>query len=130
MAGMSAIAVSWGQLSAIAAVRWHMFTHSLRTRRGALELFSRVIVSLVIASGGLGGAILLGAGAWYFISQQRPESLTLLLWPVFLFWQMFPLMATALTETIDSSHLLRFPLDRKSTRLNSSHVEISYAVFC
>ncbi len=114
MAGMSAIAVSWGQLSAIAAVRWHMFTHSLRTRRGALELFSRVIVSLVIASGGLGGAILLGAGAWYFISQQRPESLTLLLWPVFLFWQMFPLMATALTETIDSSHLLRFPLSYRA----------------
>src|SRR5438874_9268053 len=24
----------------------------------------------------------------------------------------------------------RSPLDRKSTRLNSSHVEISYAVFC
>src|SRR5215469_18475003 len=26
--------------------------------------------------------------------------------------------------------LLRQPRDRKSTRLNSSHVEISYAVFC
>src|SRR5438874_10739529 len=26
--------------------------------------------------------------------------------------------------------LLRVNLDRKSTRLNSSHVEISYAVFC
>src|SRR5690349_7355568 len=26
--------------------------------------------------------------------------------------------------------LVRHPLDRKSTRLNSSHVEISYAVFC
>src|SRR5690606_42162293 len=25
---------------------------------------------------------------------------------------------------------LIFPLDRKSTRLNSSHVKISYAVFC
>src|SRR5438874_11219152 len=25
---------------------------------------------------------------------------------------------------------LRIPRDRKSTRLNSSHVEISYAVFC
>src|SRR5699024_11759068 len=25
---------------------------------------------------------------------------------------------------------LRFPVDRKSTRLNSSHVSISYAVFC
>src|SRR5690349_22010059 len=27
-------------------------------------------------------------------------------------------------------HQLRVALDRKSTRLNSSHVEISYAVFC
>src|SRR5690349_23333032 len=26
--------------------------------------------------------------------------------------------------------LRRLPVDRKSTRLNSSHVEISYAVFC
>src|SRR5699024_12009310 len=26
--------------------------------------------------------------------------------------------------------VLRFPTDRKSTRLNSSHVSISYAVFC
>src|SRR5690606_40770905 len=26
--------------------------------------------------------------------------------------------------------LLRFKVDRKSTRLNSSHVKISYAVFC
>src|SRR5699024_11325632 len=26
--------------------------------------------------------------------------------------------------------LLSIPLDRKSTRLNSSHVSISYAVFC
>src|SRR2546430_13097880 len=28
------------------------------------------------------------------------------------------------------SNLLRGPLDRKSTRLNSSHSQISYAVFC
>src|SRR5690606_42074650 len=27
-------------------------------------------------------------------------------------------------------HLVDGPLDRKSTRLNSSHVKISYAVFC
>src|SRR5690606_40151906 len=27
-------------------------------------------------------------------------------------------------------HLLESPQDRKSTRLNSSHVKISYAVFC
>ena len=102
---------SRGQLAAIAQVRWHMFAHSLRTARGAAELFSRIVISIVIAAGGLGGAVLLGTGAWYFVSQGKPDGLVLLLWPVFLFWQFFPVMATALSETMDSSHLLRFPLN-------------------
>jgi ABC-2 type transport system permease protein len=36
--------------------------------------------------------------------------LPLLLWPVFLFWQLVPVMASAFTENVDSSNLLRFPL--------------------
>src|SRR5437660_5597788 len=35
-----------------------------------------------------------------------------------------------LWDTPDQAHLSRPYLDRKSTRLNSSHVAISYAVFC
>jgi len=99
-----------GQLAAIARVRWQVFTHSLRSKRGALELFSRIVIGAVITCGGLGGAILLGVSAWYFVAHGKPEALALLLWPVFLFWQLFPVMATALSETIDSSNLLRFPL--------------------
>lgn len=99
-----------GQLAAIASVRWQVFTHSLRSKRGALELFSRVVIGAIITCGGLGGAILLGVSAWYFVAHGKPEALALLLWPVFLFWQMFPVMATALSETIDASNLLRFPL--------------------
>src|SRR5690606_39664806 len=34
------------------------------------------------------------------------------------------------TVTQSASHLGFDPVDRKSTRLNSSHVKISYAVFC
>src|SRR3712207_7278838 len=30
----------------------------------------------------------------------------------------------------DAIHLLKLDVDRKSTRLNSSHANISYAVFC
>src|SRR5438874_3319611 len=33
-------------------------------------------------------------------------------------------------EAADRHRTQRLPQDRKSTRLNSSHVEISYAVFC
>src|SRR5690606_41963071 len=47
----------------------------------------------------------------------------------------FPGRAPILREKLRwLSHLVRAPdgggLDRKSTRLNSSHVKISYAVFC
>jgi ABC-2 type transport system permease protein len=102
------------QLAAIASLRWRLFVNSLRNRRGKAELVSRVIVSLAFTLGGLGGAIGMGGGAWYFVSQGKPEYLALLLWPVFFFWQVFPLMATAFTNNPDSSDLLRFPLSYRS----------------
>src|SRR5690606_41948468 len=38
------------------------------------------------------------------------------------------LVASIDDTTVDDDHLIRLPVDRKSTRLNSSHVKISYAV--
>src|SRR5204863_6704476 len=40
------------------------------------------------------------------------------------------LIAQAFDRVAAATHPLDFEGDRKSTRLNSSHVEISYAVFC
>src|SRR5690606_35262558 len=37
---------------------------------------------------------------------------------------------TLKTASVDTNHAERDKQDRKSTRLNSSHVKISYAVFC
>src|SRR5262245_64346224 len=45
----------------------------------------------------------------------------------------FPALTTGQRATLDSDSLSFFDLmasDRKSTRLNSSHLGISYAVFC
>jgi len=114
MAGMNRSPESRVQLAAIARVRWQLFAHSLRTTKGALELFSRIVLTLVITAGGLGGAVGLGSGAYFFVSEGKPEWLAVLLWPVFLFWQFFPVMASAFTETLDTSNLLRFPLDYRS----------------
>jgi ABC-2 type transport system permease protein len=99
-----------GQFAAIAFVRWRLFVNSLRTIRGRLELVSRGLIFLGFATLGLGGSLAMGAGACYFASHGRAELLALLLWPVFLFWQLFPVMASAFTENVDSSNLLRFPL--------------------
>src|ERR1700716_2719611 len=103
-----------GQLAAIAELRWRIFVNSLRSTRGKMEFASRVIVGLAFAIGGIGGAVGMGGSAWYFVSQGKAEYLALLLWPVFVFWQVFPVMATAFTNNPDSSDLLRFPLSYRS----------------
>jgi ABC-2 type transport system permease protein len=113
------------QLTAIAELRWRMFVNGLRSRRGKMELFSRIIVSAAFILGGLGGFATAIGFSWYFISQDKPEFLAVLLWPVFFFWQVFPIMATAFTNNPDSSDLLRFPLAYRSFFL----IRLAYGLF-
>lgn len=87
-----------------------MFVNGLRTRRGKMELASRVFITLTFAVAGLGGFFGAIGGAWYIVSQGQVEYLAVILWPILLFWQLFPVMATAFTSNPDSSELLRFPL--------------------
>src|SRR6202451_831457 len=68
-----------------------------------LSLFCSVMGAVCCSVG-------VGFSAWYFVASGRVDWLPLLLWPVFLFWQLFPVMASAFTENVDSSNLLRFPL--------------------
>jgi ABC-2 type transport system permease protein len=110
MVGLNISTGTKGQLAAIARVRWEVFVNSLWTTRGTMELVSRIFVALLVGFAGVGGAIGLGFAAWNFVSQGSPQWLALLLWVVFVFWQLFPVMATAFTESTDSSIFLRFPL--------------------
>ena len=114
-----------GQLSAVPWLRWRLFVNALRTSRGVLELISRIIISFAFAVGGLGGGFLMAAMTSVFISEGKPGMLALLFWPIFVFWQFFPLMATALTNNPDSSELLRFPLSYRAYFL----VRMAYGAF-
>lgn len=113
------------QLTAIAWLRWRLFANALRTTRGQVELLSRILISFAFAIGGLGGAALMGAGAFFFLSTGKPEMLAILLWAIFFFWQVFPVMSTAFTDNPDSSDLLRFPLSYASYFL----VRLAYGAF-
>ena len=113
------------QLAAIAELRWRMFLNGLRKRRARLELFARIVVTTVFAVGGLGGFVGAAVGGWYFVSRGQPEFLAIPLWTIFLFWQFFPIMATAFTNNPDSSELLRFPLAYRAFFL----VRLVYGMF-
>jgi ABC-2 type transport system permease protein len=102
------------QFAAIARVRWQLFVNSLRTLRGRLELVSHIFITIGFATGGIGGFVASLGAAWYVISHAKSEWLALILWPIFLFWQLFPVVATAFTENFDTSNLLRFPLSYSS----------------
>lgn len=110
MAGLSISREARGQFSAVARLRWQLFVNSLRTIGGRLELVSGLFIGLGFAAAGLGGAFGLGSAAWLLVSHDQAEWLAVLLWPVFIFWQLFPVLATAFTSNFDSSNLLRFPL--------------------
>jgi ABC-2 type transport system permease protein len=91
-----------------------MFVNGLRTRRGKTELASRLIVTSVFTLGALGGFLAASFFSYLLVSQGKPEFLAVILWPVFFFWQFFPVMATAFTNNPDSTELLRFPLSYRS----------------
>jgi ABC-2 type transport system permease protein len=113
------------QLTAIAELRWRMFVNGLRSKRGKMELASRILVTGAFALGGLGGFTVATIAAGYFVSQGKAEMLAILLWPIFFFWQVFPVMATAFTNNPDSGELLRFPLNYRSYFL----IRLAYGFF-
>lgn len=102
------------QLTTIAWLRWRMFVHSLRTKRGQLELFSYIVVGFALSIGGFGGAFGMAVAASLMTSAGKPELIAILFWFVFIFWQLFPIMATAFAGDSDPTGLLRFPLDYRS----------------
>lgn len=102
------------QIIAVAELRWRLFINSLRTVHGRLELASRILLGIFFVAGGVGGAVGLGAGAWFLMLEGNAERLGPLLWPVFLFWQLFPLTATAFNQNLESASLLRFPLSYRT----------------
>lgn len=113
------------QLLAVAELRWRMFLNGLRTRRGKAEFASRILVAAAFSFGGLGVFALATGMSWYFVSRGEAEYLPAVLWPLFLLWQLFPVMATAFTNNPDSSELLRFPLSYRSFFL----VRLAYGFF-
>lgn len=114
-----------GQITTIAELRWRMFVNSLRTRRGKMELVSRILVTSVFVICGLAAFATAVGTSWLVVSQGKAEFLAIHMWGVFFFWQVFPVMATAFTSNPDSSELLRFPLAYRSYFL----IRLAYGLF-
>jgi ABC-2 type transport system permease protein len=108
MAGMNPSLRS--QLRAIGFLRWRLFINSLRSSRGRLNLLSRAIAALLVLGAACGGGFAFSFAAWGMTRDGQSMWLAVPFWLISIFWQLFPVMATAFTQNIDASVLLRFPL--------------------
>ncbi len=98
------------QYGAVAAMRWQMLRHSLRTRRGNFELGARIFSIVFFSLLGLAAGVGLGFGAYAIASSHSFRLLVVLFWPVFFLWQFIPLVAASFQEHTDMSSFLRFPM--------------------
>jgi ABC-2 type transport system permease protein len=103
-----------GQFAAVIRLRWHVFTHSLRTVRGRMELVAWIFIGFGYSVLGIGGTIGLGVLGWYLVSHNRGQWFAIPLWLIFIFWQTFPVISAASTENFDASNFPRFPLSYRS----------------
>ena len=107
------------QYAAVAAMRWQMLRHSLGTRRGNFELGARIFTTAFFSLIALAAGIGLGFGAFAIATQHIWRLLAVLFWPVFLLWQLFPVMAASFQDHVDMSVFLRFPMSFGSYMLTT-----------
>jgi ABC-2 type transport system permease protein len=110
-------ALAQAQCTAVLGMRWQMLVNSLRTKAGKFELGARIFASGFFATVWLGVGIGCGFLAAQITSDHQLIYLPALLWPVFLMWQVVPIMLSTAQESVDFNFLLRFPVSFRSYSL-------------
>jgi hypothetical protein len=98
------------QIRLIAGLRWRMLHNSLRRKQNRLDLLGLIIVGLLAGAFVIGVGFALFEGAYGFVSSDRTTWLSLFFWAVFLWWQLFPIVAAGFGVSFDFRGLLRFPV--------------------
>jgi ABC-2 type transport system permease protein len=99
-----------GQIRLVAWLRWRLLRNSLRRKNSRLDLLGLIVAGLFSSLFVAGLCFAFYAGAYTFISEGRPGWVALLFWAIFLWWQLFPVLAAGFGASFEFRNLLRFPL--------------------
>jgi ABC-2 type transport system permease protein len=114
MAGLGARSIfgplARAQYAAVLGMRRRMLLNSLRTKAGKFELGARIFATGFFATVCLAVGVGCGFLAAQIASDRQLVFLPALLWPVFLMWQVVPVMLSTAQESVDFNFLLRFPM--------------------
>jgi ABC-2 type transport system permease protein len=102
------------QIRLVAGLRWRILRNSLRKKNDRLDLIGLIFVGVFSGLLVIGLSFAFYAGAYAFLSQDRPERMALLFWGIFLFWQIFPVFVAGFGANFEFRTLLRFPLSLRA----------------
>src|SRR5437016_12930735 len=102
------------QIRLVAGLRWRILRNSLRKKNNRLDLIGLIFTGIFSGILVIGLSFAFYAGAYAFLSQGRLEWMALLLWVVYLFWQIFPVFVAGFGANFDFRTLLRFPLSLRA----------------
>jgi ABC-2 type transport system permease protein len=106
-----------GQYAAVLRMRWRMLLNSLRTMGGKFEAGARIFSTLFLTGFWLLVGLFCGVLAHQITADHQLGFLPAVLWPVFLMWQVVPVMLSTAQESVDFNFLLRFPVSFRSYAL-------------
>lgn len=99
-----------GQIRLVVWLRWRLLRNSLRRKNSRLDLLGLIVSGLLSSLFVVGLCFAFYAGAYTFVSEGRPGWVALLFWGIFLWWQLFPVLAAGFGTGFEFRNLLRFPL--------------------
>ena len=102
------------QLKLIAGLRWNLLKNSLQRKNNRWDLIGMILA----ASGGavmvVGLCVAFYAGAYFFLTTDRPGWMSLLYWAIFLWWQAVPVLVAGFGANFEFRNLVRFPLSLRA----------------
>lgn len=91
-------------------LRWRLLVNSLRSRKRQAEVALQGISYLFGAAFVFSSSAGLGVAAYYTLSHGNPNILDLLLWAVFFFWQLVPVLFEGYSPGLNFREVARYPV--------------------
>jgi ABC-2 type transport system permease protein len=98
------------QILLVMGLRWRLFRNGLQGLTAKLSLIGSIFIGIVWTVIALGAGVAIAVGSYYLIENDQTQFLVAILWGIFVFWQVFPILSAQFAPSFDSTSLLRFPL--------------------
>jgi hypothetical protein len=103
-------------------LRWQLFRNSLRFRNRSSELVVQGIGYAFMALLALGASVGLFFATFALLGMDKPQILGILLWAIFLLWQVVPVLVEGYSPGINFNEIARYPVSfRLYFLLNASY---------